>query len=360
MRHPCSVLPWPSFEPTKAQKQAQRKRLLLACLGALCMHAVLGAWLSYALQKASSRLKPKPSLAIELQQFMEPNPAVAANEPDSSRIIAYKSQQAAQEHMREAPLGDLPTIEGDIADSQSIVEASLASSAAVSVEWLAPEAPTHRTAALPEEALMPGLTQPTIPECSQDSLVETLGEGLKVHTIHPDALDRNPEDPIVLGLSLDESLENPVIRAESPAISPPQRAEPRPRPRLSAKALQAPIVKSQTRVASLGVIAIDAQWSLFGAYQQQVLEAISLQWQLLASHLKSVERDKRSEVVVEFHLKPDGRIEGLKVLKTSASLAASLVCQDAIRSREPFGVWPEEMVKLFGQEKRVCIHFFYR
>jgi hypothetical protein len=361
--HRPSFLPWPSFEDTKAQKQERRKSLFQAFLGAICAHGVLFVCVPYWMQREASMLQPKPSLSLEIQHFMEPNPQAPVNEPDTAQAIAYKSQQAAQERMSQSPLGDLPSIEGEIADSQSIVEASLSSSLLFSVEWLASESQSTRKAVLPENLDRASTLQVSGDDLPLQALADsTLGEGVKVERLKPEALERSPEDPIILNLSLDESLEALPVAEATPveAPAPVQRPAPQPRPRLSAKALQAPILKSQTRVASLGVLAIDAKWSLFGAYQQQVLEAISRQWHLLASHLKSVERDKKSEVVIEFYLNPDGRVEGLRVLKTNASMSATLVCQDAIRSREPFGIWPEEMVKLFGKEKRVCIHFFYR
>lgn len=368
MSHRSSFLPWPSFEDTKAQKQEQRKRLFQAFLGAICAHGVLFMCAPYWMQREAIVLQPKPSMSLEIQHFMEPNPQAPVNEPDTAQAIAYKSQQAAQERISQSPLGNLPSIEGEIADSQSIIEASLSSSPPFIVQWLASDSQNIRKAALPEAAPDNTDASPKTAQAYDDDLPlqaradSTLGEGLKVEKVKRETLERSPEDPIILNLSLDESFEALPAAEATPveAPAPVQRPSPQPRPRLSAKALQAPILKSQTRVASLGVLAIDAKWSLFGAYQQQVLEAISLQWQLLAGHLKSVERDKKSEVVIEFHLNPDGRVEGLKVLKTNASMSATLVCQDAIRSREPFGIWPEEMVKLFGKEKRVCIHFFYR
>lgn len=358
MTLPPSPYPWPSFEETCGQRKALYKRLGLASLAAIGLHLLLGLALPKILY-----LRPKAPLAsslveLELEHFLEPNPAAPTHEPDKTSAVAYKSQQAAQEKPIENALGPLPTLDGEWEDSQSIVEASQ-ETLTPSVEWVEPRLETN-----PSFAQLPYVQEANLAAEEEDSVVQTLsplvGEGIKVESVSPEALERASNEPIRISVPMEERAEPSTGASRVSDYVPPQRPVPQPRPRLSAKALQAPIKKAQTHVKSIGLIAIDAKWSIFGAYQQQVLEAISLQWQLLASHLKSIENDKRSEVVVEFNLNPDGRVEALKVLKTTASRPATLVCQDAIQSREPFGVWPEEMVKRFGKEKRVCIHFFYR
>lgn len=344
-----SSLPWPSFEEQTAQKRALRQRLVWAWFGALGWHLFIG--LSCPLFFALGPKEPlsPPVLTIELEHFLEPNPNVPTHEPDATQAVAHKSQQAAQEKPSDLAFGPLPTLDGEFEDSQTIVAASCQDAIPPSIQWLEPVVEeSSKFAQLPQNSLSPAIeVSISLSEVSEEPLALD-SNGLKVESVPPEALERDENEPIRISASLDTLVENS------------SRGTPQPRPRLSAKALQAPIKKAQTQVKSLGLIAIDAKWSLFGAYQQQVLEAISLQWQLLAGHLKSVEQDKRSEVVIEFYLNPDGRVEGLKVLKTSASRPATLACQDAIQSREPFGVWPEEMVELFGKEKRVCIHFFYR
>lgn len=355
-------LPWPSFEDHPGQKRALRQRLIGAWLGALGWHLLIG--FSFPIWFCLNPKEPPPPhvLTVELEHFLEPNPNVPTHEPDAAQAVAHKSQEAAQEKPSDQPLGGLPTLDGEFADSQTIVEASRQDAIPPSVQWLEPVVEERsRSAHLPQKSSPPDIEETakllTVPE----EPLALAGEGVRVECVPPEALERDKNEPIQITVAVEEIVENPSTEGHPPQpLMLSQRPSPQPRPRLSAKALQAPIKKTQTHVQSLGLIAIDAKWSLFGAYQQQVLEAISLQWQLLAGHLKSVEKDKRSEVVIEFHLNPDGRVESLKVLKTTASRPATLVCQDAIQSREPFGVWPEEMVKLFGKEKRVCIHFFYR
>ncbi len=357
-----SSLPWPSFEEQAAQKRALRQRLVWAWFGALGWHLFIG--LSSPLFFALGPKEPlsPPVLTLELEHFLEPNPNVPTHEPDTTQAVAHKSQQAAQEKPSDLAFGPLPTLDGEFEDSQTIVEASLQDAIPPSVQWLEPVVEeSSRFAQLPQKSLSPAIEASiSLSEVSEEPLALD-SQGVRVESVPPEALDREDNAPIRISVALDTLVENSSRGTPPPQpLSPVQRPSPQPRPRLSAKALQAPIKKAQTQVKSLGLIAIDAKWSLFGAYQQQVLEAISLQWQLLAGHLKSVEQDKRSEVVLEFYLNPNGRVEGLKVLKTSASRPATLACQDAIQSREPFGLWPEEMVELFGKEKRVCIHFFYR
>ena len=64
--------------------------------------------------------------------------------------------------------------------------------------------------------------------------------------------------------------------------------------------------------------------------------------------------------MVEFVLTSKGDVSMVTVDFSSASLAATLICKDAIYDRVPFEHWPPEMLETLGQEQTIRITFMYR
>ena len=146
----------------------------------------------------------------------------------------------------------------------------------------------------------------------------------------------------------------------SEASAPQGEPAPLPRPRLEIPRPPAPLRESLGGVSRLGVVAIEAKFTEFGAYQQRMMEAISAQWNLLAGRYHFTSRDLGTRVEVVFSLDKDGVLKDFKIEGSSASRAATLLCQDAVISRAPFGPWTEAMVRMLGDETPVRIRFFYQ
>lgn len=271
------------------------------------------------LVKVESLEKNKKDLLLNIEKwrFVEPNLNLSIQEPDDTKNIASKSQQAAQSEKSYDKIGDYPDFNGTIMNSQSILEKIRA---AKSIEFL-------------EEYIMPEISKNT------NNFVENLSN------------KQNTENNTRI---------NEVIPS---AIPPPityNRPKPLPRPPLPNKVIDAPVMKTNTRVTRVGKVAIDAKMTSLGIYQQKMLEAVSSQWNLLARHAKFVEQDICSQVVIEFALNQEGSVVDIAVISSTATMSATLLCQDAIQSLSPFGPLPKDEIAIFEPNKKIRIHFFYR
>ena len=136
----------------------------------------------------------------------------------------------------------------------------------------------------------------------------------------------------------------------------------KPRPKLSAEALNGPILKNSVSTARIGNIAIDCRLNPYGIYMQEMLKSIEIQWgELIKASYRYMQRDNFSKkITYTFDLLNSGKIENLRELNNTdqPSLAAE-ICRQAIASRAPFGKWDKDMVKEFGQSDQISITFNY-
>ncbi len=341
-------------------QEDRRIPVLTALLVTLLLHSLLLWTLPANLFESRSYSKsPDSDLTVELEEapekefrFVETNPDVPQNEPDKTRNVAARSQQAAQEKVTEEPLGDTPKVTGEVDESQKIVdgalETPLLSGGAVVVVDQQPEATPQEPS--PLAVLIPG-APPMPPEFLREDSVEEKGLG---PLIVESKTKENSEDSRIIDLN-----SNSAPNAQSVPV-PLDSTEPLARPRLNFQVVPGPVRNSPSSVSSLGVVAIDAQFSQFGEYTQRMIEAISGQWHLLARNFNHSFQDMGSRVKIEFNLTPEGRVENLIVKETASSRPATLLCKDAILSRAPFGEWNEEMVAMLGDNDRVKITFYYR
>ena len=300
-----------------------------------------------------------PPEEIAALSFVETHPDVPQNEPDTTHHFAARSQQAAQEELSQAPEGTAPTIDGESATSQNIVEGDLN----------APVFSQRRPTTMPsaEETsptpLPPPLSRPrSTPDFLKPSPNTLEGEGVGVPIVETEAAEALvAESPQIINLDTAQQTLQATKEVLGPALSESlESPTPLPRPSLSPRVVPAPLRRSLTQASRLGRVAIDAKFSEFGEYQQRMLEAISTQWRLLARHSNFVFHDTGSRVTIVFELTKEGRVENLTVKETSSTRPAMLLCKDAILSRAPFGLWTEAMVAALGTSDTVTITFYYR
>ncbi len=135
---------------------------------------------------------------------------------------------------------------------------------------------------------------------------------------------------------------------------------PRPRPRLSMKIPAGPLLDSNKASSNAGVVSVDSRFSEFGAYQQRMIEAISRQWNLLGSRY-DLSSAYGSQVMIEFSLNTEGELVNFKIIFSTSTNTGSGLCEQAIQSTAPYGVWTQEMVNALGtQPQQVRINFLYR
>ena len=174
---------------------------------------------------------------------------------------------------------------------------------------------------------------------------------------------------VALAKPKEADLSNKVAGAGSPLtanplITDPSPPSPRERPRTLAQAYQQnPMLAGQTMQQEGGVrrrghVSIDVQGSPFGAYDAAFIAAVQERWyQLLEKN--SYMLDRRGKVVLDFHLRFDGRINEMKVNENSVGDLLGLLCQRAVLDPAPYARWPGDMRRMVGLEYRDVRFTFY-
>ena len=146
--------------------------------------------------------------------------------------------------------------------------------------------------------------------------------------------------------------EEPPVNEDLPA--------PKPRPMLSMRIPAGPLAENNSHASARGVVACDSRFSEFGAYQQRMIEAISRQWNLLASKY-DLGTAVGTIVQIEFYIDSSGALSRFKVVFSNSTNTGSGLCEQSILTTAPYGEWTQEMVNTFGnQDQSVKITFHYR
>lgn len=346
---------------------------------------------------------PNPPMEVEfvqLPEYVQTNPeAEQTPPPEETENISDRDQRAAQEVPDEADMSDRPAIQGEMdsenivegtpeeptpppmpegqqAPTQSAVEAQPATEPAeqepVPSEVPAEPAPEPSTV---EDTPEPEQTQQEVaPEALEQEAVAEEGE---LSLLEPATADlREPvEEPVE-----EEEMPEPIDAepaeevAQPPETTPkvvleevaPQEAsqsgaaQPKPRPVLNYRVASGPIMQNNRGVSRVGSVAIDAQYSQFGAYIARMREAIQQQWYLLATQARYTGADMNTNCIIEFTLNQKGELTDIKVLHSSSSTKGTLITVESIKSRSPYGDWTTDMKQVIGEVWTVRINFIYR
>ncbi len=307
----------------------------------------------------------------ETWRFVETNPDVPTNEPDQTDHIAARDQQAAQPDPASNRSPDnIPELEGEEPDSPKIVDGDLADPEPAPPPGVhmpgEPSEPSEASEAIERFDATP--LEPGAPPPAPDFLEEEPrdGEGLG-SWLEPDSGEEvveeaSQEDPVNLTLNPLTGLPREP-QPDSPEVQPGQPAEPgepRPRPRVRSQVAPGPLMERPGGVTRAGAIAIDANFSEYGDYLQRMFDAVALKWNQLNQSARRSYSEVNSRVVVEFEITREGEIRNLQVVHTSADRLRTLFCEDAIKSRAPYGAWTKEMVDVLGDVQAVRFTFLYR
>jgi len=108
----------------------------------------------------------------------------------------------------------------------------------------------------------------------------------------------------------------------------------------------------------LDISSFDAKATLFGAYDQALIDAIQQRWtDLLDSRQFALDRTGR--VVVQFTLNYDGRVSDVEIAETTVGDTLAYVCRLAITDPAPYPKWSSEMRRQFGDTRPVRFTFNY-
>jgi hypothetical protein len=108
-----------------------------------------------------------------------------------------------------------------------------------------------------------------------------------------------------------------------------------------------------------GVIGVDAHFSEFGDYLQELINIVQIQWdRILESGGTSPKQG--THVLVSFRLNSNGEItEILKIEQDSGDYGKNAAL-NAIKDRAPYRPWTKEMIAALGDSQVLTFDFYYQ
>lgn len=283
-------------------------------------------------------------------QFVEVNPDAPDNVPDNTVNFGAQNQQAAQEQESPDMSGDRPALEGQTEiQTTQIVSGQL--SPQIPPLPSAPPVP-EMEASESERAEQARREQTPLSGFEKDIGDAEDSYGSNIAKIggppDPDAdkeVEGEPDTPVRDG-----------IAARIPPINPNQ---PQPRPRLERRARPAIFTENKIGTANIGPTAVDARWSNYGQYLQQLIETVQIQWDRILIQSR-VYPSSGTKVVVKFILNQKGEVARIIGVDGTAGEQGQRACVSAITARSPYGDWTSDMVAVLGEEQEMTFTFYYQ
>ncbi len=382
---------WPDWQEDAYARADRRMTVSVGIAVTILFHlgiVLMIPWNSFLTVEPRAVEKTQPLelefVEFEMPKFVETNPNVTPDRPEETNNIAAQDQVAAQEDPDPNDNSDKPRVEGEQLESPKIVDGAMA-------DPTPPPMPEGQQT--PEQEAQP-MVEPTPPQPEpveavepETNIPETPEPQQQMQEAAPEALEQEPieeegelsmEEPAEAEKIPEEPVEEPQEEPEQPKpqpkeipkimmeeVAPQQQStsgEPSPqaRPRINFRVPAGPKMQQGHSANRMGQVAIDANFSEFGAYQQRMVEAISAQWYLLGNQARYTGADVGTNCVVEFVLDREGKVSDVRVLHSSSSSAGTLMTMEAIKSRAPYGPWTQDMIKVLGEQQSIRINFFYR
>ena len=111
-------------------------------------------------------------------------------------------------------------------------------------------------------------------------------------------------------------------------------------------------------VANGGVIGVDAHFSEFGDYLQELINIVQIQWDRILDSGGSRPKPG-SHVVVNFRINSKGEIAEVIKVEGDAGDYGTRTALKAIQDRAPYRAWTREMVAVLGESQVLTFDFFY-
>jgi len=281
-------------------------------------------------------------------KFVETNPDAPENEPDKTANFSNRNQQSAQaEAAKEIDPENRPSIKGreDIQNDSAIVSGDMAQ-------------PQAGAAVTPPQAQ----TSEAEPQTGQQARAEQIPlSGFdKTEGNDPDGIATNKSDNKSASTNADQFVEGAKEgKSETGGLTVAEqtaRPTPKPRPRLT-QSRPTILANRITGTSNIGVLGIDARWSEYGEYMQELIEIIQAQWYSILER-SAIAPKSGSRVIVTFKLTADGETSVVNVDET-AGKPGTYACLNAISERQPYRKWTDQMIAVLGREQTITFSFYY-
>jgi hypothetical protein len=286
------------------------------------------------------RAPPKPL------RFVETNPEANNNIPDNTENFGAQNQQAAQPVPDKNSTLRMPKTEGkkDFQNDSQIVTGQLQK------PDLTPPAPpaqeqqttTAQSGAHPKEQVpLPGFVK------SQGDNPDAYGtEAVKLPQPSTGAEkyvegDRNSQNTTGIGAKAAQIV----------------RQQPLPRPRL-AQVRPGILQERPIGVNNAGTVAVDAHFSQFGDYLQELIDIVQIQWERILTQ-SAIAPKSSSHVSISFRINSQGHIAEILKVDGDAGELGTRAALSAIRDPAPYRPWTKEMVAVLGDDQVITFVFYY-
>lgn len=291
---------------------------------------------------------PPEKTAPPPQQFVETNPDAPENIPDRTNNFAAQNQQVAQE--KPTPNGDSerPALEGkkdfqnnQIVSGQLRDPSEIIPSSPPSVETPVQASPAPRA----EQNPLSGFEK--IEGDNEKGYGTNIAPAAPNARAIPERVEGATDVPLVEG-----------AMGLQPAIDPKR---PRPRQSIVKQQQVRPAILAENKLGTknVGVTAINAKFSNYGAYLQRLVEAVQIEWDGLVANMKAYP-PPGTYVIVKFVLNAEGRVTGISNIENHTTDIGSRTCVAAITNRSPYGEWTEDMKAVLGEEQELVFTFYYQ
>ena len=280
-----------------------------------------------------------------LGNFVETNPDANNNIPDNTSNFGAQNQQAAQPVPDKDSTLRMPKTEGkkDFQNDSQVVTGSLQK---------------------------PELTAPTQPAQAQQANAQNeaprkqevpLPGYLKSSGDNPDAFGTEavklPEpstgaDKFVAGDKNAQSVTGNGAQATAEI-----RPQPLPRPRLT-QVRPGILQERPVGVNNAGTIAVDAHFSQFGDYLQELIDIVQIQWERILTQ-SAVYPKASSRVTISFRINSQGQIAEIIKVDGDAGEYGTRAALSAIQEPAPYRAWTKEMVAVLGNDQEITFAFYY-
>lgn len=298
---------------------------------------------TYEIEMEPGSFASKPPTPMH---FVETNPDANNNIPDKTDNFAAQNQQAAQPVPDKDSTLRMPKTEGkkDFENDSQIVSGRLEKP-----EVAQPVPPAQEQQAMEQKAP------------AQPKLQMPLPGFLKSQGDNPDAFGTEAvnvpgpstgADKYVTG---DRNAQNST--GAGAKASQTVRPQPLPRPKLT-QVRPAILQERPTGVSNAGVVGVDAHFSQFGDYLQELIDIVQIQWErILGSSATSPKPS--THVMISFKINSKGEIAEILKVDGDAGEYGTRAALSAIQERAPYRAWTKEMVAVLGDDQVITFTFYY-
>lgn len=286
-------------------------------------------------------------------RFVETNSAAPENTPDNTQNFSNRNQQSAQEvAAKELDPEKRPSTKGEdvFKDSTAIVSGDMAP-------------PQVAPAPAKDEA-----------EKEQEARVEQKARMEQVPLSGFDKTEGKDPDGIATNIAKSKAASNQADHAVDGAkdandptgglitvTGQEAKVVPKERKKLASTSLnrQSPIANRITGVANMGIIGMDARWSEYGEYLNELIEIVQMSWYRILEESR-VMPPRGSSVEITFKINSKGETDIVKVEDEGSGRQAVFSCQSAIQARQPYRKWTDQMIAVLGEDQTLTFKFYHR